>query len=181
MRKFKQFMLLVMIGSLVTLTSCSNDDDSGDGGGGSAASGTLSAKVNGTTFQSMEISSSATVVSAGGVNTMVIIASNSDGNAFSFTIFGFDGAGTYKLTGADIAITNTGSYTETDIDVNNPINSTTEVWQAPYDDTEVGEIVVTEETATKVKGNFSFTCKNVNGDNSVKTITEGAFNLDKQS
>ena len=178
MRNLKQFMLFVMIGSLVTLTSCSSDDDSGDGGG--AASGTLSAKVDGTNYQSMEISSSATVVNAGGVNNLVIIASNSDGKAFSFTIFGFGGAGTYRLTGADIAVTNTGSYTETDVDINNPINSTTEIWQAPFDNTEVGEIVVTEETATKVKGNFSFTCKNVNGDNSVKTITDGAFNLNKQ-
>ena len=180
MRNFKQFMLFVMIGSLVTLTSCSNDDDS-SGGDGGAASGTLTAKVDGTNYQSMEISSSATVVSAGGQNNLVVIASNSDGKAFSFTVFGYTGVGTYKLTGADILITNTASYTETEVDLNNPANSTTEIWQAPYDDTEVGEIVVTEDTDTKVKGNFSFSCKNVNGDNSVKTITDGGFNLDKQS
>lgn len=178
MRNLKQFMLFVMIGSLITLTSCSSDDDSGDGGGGSAASGTLSARIDGTSYQSMEISSSATITAVGGVNNLLIIASNSDGNAFALSIFGYEGAGTYKLTGADIAVTNTGSYTEAD--VSDPMNPSIEIWQAPYDNTEVGEIVVTEETDTKVKGNFSFTGKNVNGDNSVKNIAEGAFNLDKQ-
>ena len=179
MRNLKQIMLFVMIGSLITLTSCSNSDDSGGGDGG-ASSGTISAKVDGANFQSMEISSSATIVSAGGNSNLIIIGSNSDGNAFSFTVFGYTGAGTYKLTGADILITNTGSYTETDVDLNNPLNSTTEIWQAPYDNTEVGEVVVTEETDTMVKGNFHFNCKNVNGDNSVKNITDGGFNLNKQ-
>lgn len=45
----------------------------------------------------------------------------------------------------------------------------------------VGEVKISEETATTVKGTFSFTAKNVNGDQSTKTITEGSFNLEKQS
>ena len=32
MRNFKQLMLFIMIGSLVTLSSCSKSDDGGDGG-----------------------------------------------------------------------------------------------------------------------------------------------------
>ena len=179
MKTIKQFMLLVMTMSLITLTSCSSDDD--DGGSGSAASGTLTAKVDGTSYQSMEISSSATVANAGQVQNLVIIASNSDGNAFAIIIFGYTGEGTYEITGANIAVTNTASYTETDVDLNNPQNSTTEVWQAPYDDTLVGSVTISEETDTKVKGTFSFKCKNVNGDNSVKNITDGAFNLNKQT
>jgi len=167
-------MLFVMIGSLVTLTSCSSDDDGG--GGGTAASGTLTAKVNGSSYQSVEIASSATVANGG--QNLIIIAANSNGNSFSMTIFGYNGTGTYKLTGADVLITNAASYTETD--VSNPMNPVIEIWQAPYDDTEVGEIVVTEETDSKVKGTFYFDCKNVLGDNSVKMITDGAFDLNKQ-
>ena len=181
MRHFKHFMLFLMIGSLITLTSCSSDDDSSGDGNGGAASGTLSAKVDGTSYQSIEISSSATVVNAGGFISLIIIASNSDGNAFSFSILGYEGTGTYDFTGADIAITNTASYTETDVDVNNPLNSTTEVWQAPYDNTLAGSVSVTEESDSKVKGTFNFTCKNVNGDDSVKNITDGSFDLNKQS
>lgn len=180
MRKLNKLMLFVMMGSLLTLSSCSSDDDS-SGGGGTAASGTLTAKVDGTTFQSMEISSSATVANAGGTNNLVIIASNSDGNAFSMTVFGYTGAGTYEFTGANIAITNTASYTETDVNLSNPSASTIEIWQAPYDSTMVGSITISEETSSNVAGTFSFTCKNVNGDGSVKTITDGAFNLNKQT
>lgn len=168
-------MLLIMTVSLVTLTSCSNDDDGG--APGSAGSGVLLAKIDGTSFQSLEISSSATVTNGG--QNLIIIASNSDGNAFAFTILGYDGLGTYPL-GGGANIFNSGSYTETDVDLNNPQNSTTEIWQAPYDDTVVGEFRVSEETDTKVIGTFDFTCKNVNGDQSVKTITEGSFNLNKQ-
>jgi hypothetical protein len=180
MRVLKQFMLLVMVTSLITLTSCSSDDDSGNnGGGGSAASGTLTAKVDGANYQSLQISSSATVANAGSFNNLIIIASNSSGNGFAMTIIGYEGPGTYKITGADINIMNTASYSETDI--SDPMNPSTEIWQAPYDNTEVGEVIVTEETDSKVKGTFYFRCKNVNGDNSEKNITEGAFNLNKQT
>lgn len=174
MRNLKQFMLLIMIGSLVTLTSCSNDDDN-SGGDGDAASGTLVAKVDGSSYQSVEIASSATIANGG--QNLIIIASNSDGNAFAFTVFGYSGPGTYPL-GGGANITNTASYTETD--VSNPQNPSTEIWQAPFDDTEVGSITVTEETDTNVKGNFEFMGKNVGGDQSIKDITEGGFNLTKQ-
>ena len=52
MRKLKQFMLLVMTMSLVTLTGCSSDDDGGSGG--SAGSGTITAKVDGANFLIVE-------------------------------------------------------------------------------------------------------------------------------
>lgn len=180
MRHLKNFMILVMTFSAITLTSCSSDDDSGDGGDSGtpgAGSGVLVAKVDGTSYQSMEISSSATVANNG--QNLIIIASNSDGNAFAFTIIGFDGAGTYPL-GGGANIFNSGSYTEIDVDLNNPQNTTQEIWQAPYDDTVAGELVVTEVTDSKVKGTFNFTGKNVNGDQSLRNITDGSFDLNKQ-
>ena len=176
MRTLKQFMLLLVTMSLVSLSSCSKDDDGGNGG--SAASGTLVAKVDGISYQSLEISSSATVANGG--QNLIVIASNSDGNAFAFTIIGYDGVGTYPI-GGGANIFNSASYTETDVDLNNPMNSTTEVWQAPYDSNMVGEIKISEETDTKVKGTFEFTCKNVNGDQSIKTIADGSFDLSKQT
>lgn len=176
MRNFRQFMLLIMTFSLITFTSCSSDDDGGAPGG--APAGVLVAKVDGVSFQSLEISSSATIVDAGMAGrNLIIIATNSDGNAFSFTIIGYDGEGTYPF-GGGANIFNTASYTETDVDLNNPLNSTTEIWQAPYDDTVVGEINISSETESKVIGTFDFTGKNVNGDQSLKTITEGSFDLD---
>lgn len=181
MRNLKHIYLLVIASTLLTFASCSNSDDN-DGGAVTAGNGTLVAKVDGINFQSLEISSSATVANAGsGLKNLIIIASNSDGNAFAITIFGYDGPGTYELTGANVAVTNTASYTETDVNLSNPTASTTEIWQAPYDDTKVGEVIISEETASNVTGSFNFLGKNVNGDGSVKSITEGSFNLSKQT
>jgi hypothetical protein len=180
MRHFKNFMILVMTLSAITFTSCSSDDDGGDPGAGGAASGVLVAKVDGTNYQSMEISSSATVASAGGMTSLILIASNSEGKAFSFTILGYDGVGTYEFDGSILTGVNTASYSETDVDLNNPVNSTTELWQAPYENLSAGSVSISEETDTKVIGTFEFTCKNLNGDQSVKTITDGSFNLNKQ-
>ena len=177
MRKFNQFMLLIMTVSLVTFSSCSKDDDGGDGG--NAPSGVLKAKVDGSNYQSMEISSSATVANNG--QNLIIIASNSDAKAFAITIFGYQGADRSYPIGGGANIANSVSYTETDVDLNNPQNSTTEIWQAPYDDTMVGEIFISEETDTNIKGTFYFTGKNVNGDQSIKTIEDGSFNLTKQT
>lgn len=176
MRKLNQIMLLVMTVLLVTFTSCSSDDDGGSGG--NAPSGTLVASVDGSNYQSMEISSSATVANNG--QNLIIIASNSDGNAFSFTIFGYSGVGTYDFDGSISTGVNVASYTETDVNLSNPLNSTTEIWQAPYENLSVGSINIAEETDSNIKGIFEFTCKNVNGDQSLKTITDGSFDLGKQ-
>ncbi|MEN3325089.1 DUF6252 family protein [Mariniflexile soesokkakense] len=179
MRNLKQLVLLLTIISIVTFSSCSSSDDGGDGG--NAPSGLLVAKVDGKSFKSFELSSSATVSTAGLGKNLIIIATNSDGNAFSMTVFGYIGAGTYEFTGANVAITNVASYSETKVNLSNPQASTTELWQAPYDNTLIGSVSINEETDTKVIGTFSFKAKNVGGDHSIKTITEGSFNLKKQT
>ncbi|MBV7269897.1 DUF6252 family protein [Winogradskyella luteola] len=174
MKTLKNVILLIMTMSLITLTSCKSDDD-GDGGG-NAADGTVVASVDGDNFQSLDISSSATLANNG--QNLIIIATNSDGQAINFTIIGYSGEGTYPI-GGGANIFNSASYSETDVDINNPQNSTTEIWQAPYNDTQVGEISISNETETKVVGTFSFTAKNTGGDQSVKTISDGAFDLNK--
>ncbi|MDT0557107.1 DUF6252 family protein [Ichthyenterobacterium sp. W332] len=174
MRTLKNFMLLVMTMSLVSLTSCKSDDDGG--GPGTAASGTLVATVDGVAYQSVDIASSATIANSG--QNLIIIAANSEGNSFSMTIAGYSGPGTYPL-GGGANIFNVGSYQETMVDLANPQNSTTEIWQAPYDDTQVGEINISDDT-DNVIGTFEFSAQNVAGDQSIKTITNGSFDLTKQ-
>lgn len=174
MRTLKNFMLLLMTVSLVSLTSCKSDDDGG--GAGAAGAGTLVATVDGVAYQSVDIASSATIANSG--QNLIIIAANSDGNSFAITIAGYDGPGTYPL-GGGANIFNVASYQETMVDLNNPQNSTTEIWQAPYDDTQVGEINISDDT-DNVIGTFEFSAKNVGGDQSIKDITNGSFNLAKQ-
>src|SRR5690606_9191312 len=167
------YLMLIALALVFTTSSCNKDDDGGGGGGASA--GTVKAKINGTSFTSAEISTSGTITNAGGMQTFMLIGSNSSGKAIAVTIIGFDGEGTYQIGGgANISVS--ASYTETDI--NNPMN--TQVWQAPFDASVAGEISFSEVSDTKAKGTFHFTGKNVNGDNSTKEITEGAFNVNVQ-
>ena len=97
--------------------------------------------------------------------------SNSDGEGMVLTIMGFEGTGTYEL-GGEISIFTNAIYTETDL--SNPMD--TQTWLAPYDETIVGEIQVSEKTATNIKGTFSFSGKNEEG-GTIKEVTSGSFNV----
>lgn len=173
MRTLKQFMLFVMVSTMMSLTSCSSDDDGGDPGDAAAASGTISAKIDGNSFTSLEITSFANKVTAGGQTTLVI-QGNTQSQAFSFTINGYDGVGTYEFSDANVF--RVASYIEPD--ASNPANS--ETWSAPYQNSGVaGELSISEETDSRIKGTFFFTGKNSN-DDSIKSITDGSFNLTLQ-
>ena len=175
MKALSKSMYIVLITlAFVVTTSCSKSDDDGGGDGG-AASGTIKAKINGSNFTSAEISTSGSITNAGGMQNFTLIGSNSSGKGIMVTIIGFDGEGTYQI-GGGANITVSASYSETDI--NNPMD--TQVWQAPYDSSVAGEINFSEVTNTKAKGTFHFKAKNTGGDNSIKEITEGTFNVDVQ-
>jgi hypothetical protein len=178
MRNLRQFMLLVMVGSLVTLTSCSGDDDS-SGSGGGAASGTMTAKIDGANYSNTNNIGQATLAQLPQGDNLIVQSSNSDGQSINLVIWNYNGPGTYDIDSSGTN-PNTAIYTETDVDINNPQNSTTEAWQAPYQNSELGTITITEETDTNVKGEFSFKAKLSTG-NSVINVTEGQFNLSKQT
>lgn len=157
----------------ISLNSCKKDDDGG--GGGSAGSGTVVAKVGGSNFKSLEIASTASISTGGGSTTVTIQGSDANGKGIFIIINNFDGTGTYEFSDSNVFVTAT--YVEANI--NNPMNSQT--WSAPYQDSGVvGEVNVSEKTDTKIKGTFNFMAKNVNGDNSIKNITDGSFNLSFQ-
>ncbi|WP_142784011.1 DUF6252 family protein [Changchengzhania lutea] len=172
MRHLKKFMLLVMMGSLVIFTSCSKDDDGGSGG--AAGSGTITAKIDGTQFTSLNQTSFAQLTSGGGQTTLAL-QGNTSSQVISITMNGYDGLGTYEISDDSVFIV--ASYVEPN--TNDPLNS--KIWSAPYQNSGViGEIKISEETDTNIKGTFSFTGKN-NDDGSTKAVTEGAFNLTKKT
>ena len=157
--------------SLITLSSCSSDDDGG--GGGQAAEGTVTAKIDGTTFTSMEIASIANYVAAG--NVMTIQGSDADGKAIVLIINGYEGEGTYEI-GGDNSIFVSGSYTEVDINTFTSVS-----WAAPYAGGDVvGSISISEETDDNLKGTFEFTAAN-DELNTTRNITDGSFNVSKQN
>lgn len=170
MKNLKKIMLLVMTVTMVSLTSCSKDDDRG--GGGSAASGTIVAKVNGSQFTTLEVASFASLTTGGGQTTL-ILQGNSATKGVSFTVNGYDGVGTYEISDENVFIV--ASYIEPN--TSDPMN--TQIWSAPFQDSGVvGQLKITEETDTKIKGTFNFTGKNTS-DDSTKNITEGSFNVNK--
>lgn len=171
MKTIKQLGLFAFLLAATSILnfSCKSDDDGG--GGGAAAEGTISAKVNGNQFNSLSMTTSGTMAGS----TLSFLGSSTDGKAIQFVVNGIDGTGTYQIGGgANISVA--ASYTE--VNINNPAN--TQIWQAPFDDSVAGEISFSEVSANKVKGTFSFQCKNVNGDGSVKNVTEGSFNVNLQ-
>lgn len=173
MKTIKQLnvLVLLLVSSAIFTFSCKSDDN-GDGGGG-AANGTVTAKVNGTGFTSMQMASTATRVSQGGASVLTIQGSDASGKAINLIINGIDGTGSYNIGGENLVFV-TASYIETNI--NNPMNSQT--WMAPYEGgAVVGEISISELTDNHVKGTFHFSAKNSN-DGSMRDITEGSFNLD---
>ena len=170
MKNLKQLILLFTAISLITAYSCSSSDDGGDNG--SAGAGTITAKIEGSDFTSLKMTSMATVVTAGGQTTLTM-QGNTSSQAINMIVNGYDGVGTYQISDSNVFII--ASYIEPD--VNNPLNSQT--WSAPFQDSGVvGEIKISEETETNIIGTFHFTCKNSN-DGSTKSITEGSFNLEK--
>lgn len=170
MKNLKNLFLLMLAVSVVSLTSCSSDDDGGNGG--SAASGTIKAKIDGSNFTSLEITSFASVQTGGGVTTLVMQGNTQD-QAINMIVNGYEGVGTYQLSDDNVFIS--ASYIEPDI--SNPAN--TQTWSAPFQDSGIiGEIKISEETSSVVKGTFFFTAKNSNT-GGTKEITEGSFNLNK--
>lgn len=167
----KSILVTFLSFSFLMATSCKKDDDGGSGG--NAGSGTISAKVNGDSFTSMEIASTATLTTGGSTTTVVLQGSDADGKGIFIIMNGFEGTGTYEFSDSNVFVTAT--YVEAN--VSNPQN--TQTWSAPYQNSGiVGEVNVSEKTDTTIKGTFNFTAKNVNGDGSLVSITDGSFNLD---
>lgn len=163
-----KFLSLFLFASLI-ITSCKKDDDGGDDS--TAAAGTITAKVNGTTFTSIELATTANQVTAQGVTTITIQGSDASGKGIVMIINAFDGVGTYEITDSNVFT----SATYLEANVNNPTNSQT--WTAPFQDSGVvGQIQISNKTDTNIQGTFNFTAKNSN-DQSERNITEGSFNM----
>ncbi len=176
MKNLKNFMLLVMVGSLLTITtSCSSDDDGG-GGTPTAAAGTMAATVNGSGFQSEALTSNATKITAGGITTLTLRGGDFSGNTIVMIINGYEGPdNTYEFDSESISLSNA-SYTEVDIsNINNP---TTTSWVAPYMDSGVaGSVTIATDDEENVTGTFNVTLRVQDGTETIE-ISGGSFNLE---
>ena len=151
MKNFKKLGVLLFLSLLI---ACGGNDDDNPTSGDAF----LTAKVDGENFASLDVAVAATITS----NILVVQGSNANGDYISLTIANYNGVGTYK-TGNSISSMNNAMYGSV-----NPIVS----WTSTFNIGD-GTIEIKEETATHVKGTFSFVAENDNSGS--KTITEGKF------
>ncbi|MFT5892497.1 MAG: hypothetical protein ACI9Y7_002607 [Dokdonia sp.] len=171
MKTIKKMMMAFIAISMVAVVSCKSDDDGGDGG--AANSGTVSANVDGVSYESDALGTSIQVINAAGIETLTITSNEfSSSKNITIVVNGLDGEGTYEIGGgANISIVAT--YIEAN--ASNPAD--TQIWGAPFSDTVAGEFNVSSFSDTTIQGTFSFTATNTQ-DNSVVEVTNGSFNLD---
>ena len=167
--KTLKILSLFFFASLV-LASCKKDDDGGEDP--QAASGTMTATVDGGSFESLEGTVMAQETNSGGVRVMAVSAGTVDSENLQMIIQNFDGVGTYELNLANIG---TYSYLP---DPRNPDPTTVVVYMAVNGTTSGGEINISSYTSDRVKGTFSFTGYNIQDNTDTVSVTSGSFDME---
>jgi hypothetical protein len=172
MKKMKQLGKIAFLAFALSFASCSSDSDGGSTGG-TASEGTISAKVDGNTITTLAIATNATIIGSAGFQLLALSGADATGKQLTVSISSYAGAGTYGDNPNDGPFA---TFTYTALDLNNP-SSSNNTWIAPYEDDQStnGTITITEQTATKIKGTFSFKGKNIPG--AFKEVTNGSFNI----
>lgn len=151
--KTKTLFLSALLLLAVTFVSCKKDSDTGDP---SSSSGSISLVVDGSTWNA--------TLAVQGVNTNgVVNVTGSDSNAkqASVILYGVDSPGTYTISmGSPHQLRFTGGLDAAQTFVASGVVGS-------------GTIEVTEISASKVKGTFSFT--GYNDDGVSKQFTDGKF------
>lgn len=157
----KTLKLIFVFTIILGILSCS---DSSDEEIGLSGEGTLTAKVDGSNFEALSVAVGATISN----NVVAIQGSNSEGEYIRLNISNYNGVGTYT-TGNSISNVSSAMY-----GLVNPVIA----WVSTFD-IGSGTIEITEDTDSAIKGTFSFTGVNSDGNTTSKTVTEGNFNAPK--
>jgi hypothetical protein len=169
MKTIKNTLYLAVICLTLVFTGCSsNDDDGGAADGGTAAgggAGNLTATVAGQSYDSDSDFTNIQIITQNGITVLAIMGARS-AETIQFNIVGYSDAGTY-----DLGLVNIGTYAKT-LDINDPVNST-----VTYISNMGGELVITEDTGSNMKGTFFFTATNIMDPSDSKTIESGTFNI----
>lgn len=163
---FQFFAMLCTVGMLAF--SCSSDDNADSNNN---PEGAITFKVDGVQHSTLPFVTNATVED--GLIYLTGVTADEVSKTISITLDG-NAVGTYVL-GENHA--SSGILFESIADDSNPEGGTMEMWSAPYGTGVNGEVIVTSVTSTHVTGTFQFKAKNLLGDQSVKVISEGSFNV----
>lgn len=165
MKMLNKTLLILMAVVAVSFTSCKSDDDGGSGGSGKL--GTFTAKVDGRNFKGMKEAVMANESGTGQHTVMILNGSSMNSDAITISLVGFDGEGTYVLSGS-----NTGMYTH----IPNPSNPMDVVFYNTLQGGQ-GEVKVSHYDGDTIKGTFHFTASNTENSADKVNITDGNFNI----
>ena len=160
MKTIGKYTLLFFLFStvLLSLNACRDDDDD-DGGNTNGLH--LKAKIDGREYSSYVEPTA--IVTAGMLNLQ---SSDSSGNSIQFQIPNYSGAGTYNSGGNNL-LNGYINYSKM-VSVGNIVAYTSVRGS--------GKIIITEASATQIKGTFTATAfENVSGSSNKVEITEGTF------
>ena len=168
MKKIKQLGKIAFLALAISFGSCSSDDGGGSTGG-SAGDGTITAKVDGKSITTIKMAT----VGVSSSNFLTLSGTTMNQEGISITVYNYTGEGTYNaISGNEVGAV----FSYIKVDLNDP-QSSHNTWYAPLEDTSgvTGTITVTEASADKVKGTFSF--KGANDLGTFKNVTNGSFNV----
>ncbi|MGQ2982156.1 DUF6252 family protein [Flavobacterium sp.] len=159
--------VMVLIAATTLLTSCSDDSDGNTGG--NTPSGTyISAKVGGSTFETLSQqgfnAASATKQVIGDDTFITITATSGNTNTMVITLMGITATGTYDV----------GPASENAVAFFDTATETAFASSADCAGAE-GELKVTHYSAEKIEGTFTFTGKSDDDCSQSKTVTQGKF------
>lgn len=167
MKKLKQFGFLLMI--IVAISACKKDNDGGDS---VAGDGVVQAKIGGSSWTSIKMSTSAQYVSAG--KSLTLLGVDGSGKSINIIVNNYDGStGTWSIPNSVGGIGVVASYIEVSL------GGSTKTYAAPYSGSGViGEVKISEFSKTgNVKGTFKFKARNQSDATDFKDVTEGSFNV----
>lgn len=180
MKLFKQSKFYFLLFLSLAVMSCNSNDDNGseddmDEGTGGTTTEFVTAKIDGADFEASQDPASligATKSTDSGITLLTLQGSTNDGKFIQFTIFGYEGLGTY-MTGDNLSNTNFLQYgelegtTNANLWANNLITAT-------LGTLDPGMISVDVDADGVIEGTFSFIGYN-GEDKTTKDITEGRF------
>ncbi len=134
----------------------------------------MTAEINGVSFESDDVNGRIQTPASSSSKALTIAADGMNKNTMYFSVYDYDGVGSYTHENNNPNYTNLFQYTALDsVLVNDSWQTYNDVWSTNSGLGNYGNITITKETSTYVDGTFDFRSKGNQGDTII--VTNGVF------